>query len=680
MKALPGVRVTLIDPAPAAAYSGMLPGFVAGHYSQDTLEIDLVRLARWAGARFIQGAVQDIDRAHKSLVVPGRAPIAYDIASLDVGITSVMPDLPGFSSHAVPAKPLGPFAQRWSAFRSGTGHARIAVIGAGVAGVELALAMAHAMKSAGRSATITLVDKGGALTAVRKSTAAILRRELTTSGILLSENKEPIRINPETVLFADGSTLNADLVVGAAGAQPHSWLGQTGLTDDAGFIAVNPYLQSADPAIFAVGDCAAMIETPRPKAGVYAVRQAPVLLHNVRAALSETGGLRCYTPQKDYLKLISLGAKNAVGERLGIPLQGPWVWRWKDRIDQRFMDKLSELPTPLPPTRPWPRAAGDTDLSTPLCGGCGAKVGAPALQNAIKGVVPAAGDDAAILQTGRATQVISTDHLRALVEDPAMLARIAAIHALGDIWAMGARAQAATSTIILPRQSERLAERAVAEILATAQDVFATEGASVVGGHTTFGTELTIGFTVTGLCETTPITVAGAKPGDTLILTKPIGTGVIMAADMAARARGWDVSAALTAMTQSQNAAARILAGANAMTDVTGFGLAGHLNAVCRASDTGAELVLDAIPVLPGAMALAQAKIRSSLFAQNRRVMGDLPQDPRIDLLFDPQTCGGLLAAVSAPAKPLCAALREAGFAASIIGTITDIPGQIDIV
>ena len=151
MRPVPGVRLTLINPGPTAPYTGMLPGHVAGHYAREALDIDLVRLARFAGARLILGAADAIDPVARRVRVPGRAPIAYDLLSVDIGITSDMANLPGFAEHGVAAKPLGPFADRWAACCAGEGPARIAVIGGGVAGVELALACAHRMRSLGRN-------------------------------------------------------------------------------------------------------------------------------------------------------------------------------------------------------------------------------------------------------------------------------------------------------------------------------------------------------------------------------------------------------------------------------------------------------------------------------------------------------------------------------------------------
>lgn len=683
MNPLAGVRVTLINPGPTAAYSGMLPGFVAGHYTRDELDIDLVRLAQIAGARFINGAVSGIDVGARTIEVPDHGPIVYDVCALDIGITSDMPRLEGFADHGVPAKPLGPFAAKWDAFRDSAQSPRVAIIGGGVAGAELAMAMAHALRD--RDPQVTLLDRSRVLTDLNRRARQIMQQQLRRNGVTVIEDAAVVRLSAGAVHLADGQTVTADFITGAAGARPHPW--QDGIEVDRqdGFICVNRYLQSSDPALFAVGDCAHMRQHPRPKAGVYAVRQAPVLFNNLRAALSGND-LYPYTPQRDYLKLVSLGRKAALAEKFGTALAGGLLWRWKDHIDRSFMTQFDELKLMGAPDLPRTRAL-DVDTvqgGKPMCGGCGAKVGRGALNRVLQtptvsrdDVRTIPHDDAAMLVMGDTRQVISTDHLRAIVADPVRMARIAAQHALGDIWAMGAAPQAATATLILPRMSATLQERTLTEIMDAAGAVMSDAGAQIVGGHTSLGAEMTVGFTVTGLCARAPITLGGGQAGDALILTKPIGTGVVMASAMQGVAKGSDVIRALDAMEQGQGPASAILHDAHAMTDVTGFGLAGHLANICAASGVGAVVQAGAVPVLPGALELAETGQRSSLYDDNRSGAGNVTGDltgPRGELLFDPQTAGGLLAAVSAErAEGYLAALKDAGYSkAAIIGHLRD--------
>ncbi|WP_170387377.1 selenide, water dikinase SelD [Ruegeria atlantica] len=684
MNPLPGARVTVINPGATAPYSGMLPGFVAGHYNRSELDIDLVRLARFAGARVILGPVEGIDIGARRVQVPGRPPVSFDVASVNVGITSDMPALPGFAEHAVPAKPLGLFASRWAEYLAGTNPASVAVIGGGVAGVELVMAMAHALRAKGRSAQVTLVDNASALTATGDKAASTIRRAMADLGIELIEHATISRVERDHIVLDDGREIPATFVTGAAGARPYEWIANTGLDLQDGYIRVNGFLQSSEPAIFAAGDCAHLTENPRPKAGVYAVREAPVLFNNLRAALG-AGRMRRYQPQKDYLKLISLGGKSALAERLGTSFSGPLMWKWKNHIDQSFMNKFRDLPEMARASLPRNHAAGMLAAlgKKPMCGGCGAKIGRGALQAALADlpaperadITPLPGDDAALLTTGGLRQVMTSDHLRGFTNDPALMTRIAAVHALGDIWAMGATPQAATASIILPRMSPELQHRTMAEIMAIATEVIRAAGAEIVGGHSSMGDEMTIGFTLTGLCDQDPITLSGGRPGDALILTKPLGSGVLMAAEMAGRAKGQWIAEAFRQMVQPQNEASRILAKAHAMTDVTGFGLAGHLLGMCEASDCGALLDLDAVPLMIGAQELSVQGIRSTIFDDNRSVVPEIPVGGKADLLFDPQTAGGLLAA-AAPvhAQGLCDQLRHAGYPAVIIGHLTDTP------
>ena len=683
MNPLPGVRVTVINPGPTAPYSGMLPGFVAGHYTRDELDIDLVKLARFAGARMINGAVTAIDPAAKVITVPGHPPIAYDVAAIDIGITSEMPKMPGFAQHGVPAKPLGTFASRWDAYRESAQDPTLAVVGGGVAGAELAMAMSHALRAKGQTPTVHLIDRGKVLSVLGATARRKMLEALADNGVTLHEDTAVTGLIAKAVQLDDGRVLSSEFTVGAAGAKPHDWQSEIGVQMHEGFIWTDAMLRTSDPALFAVGDCAHFSADPRPKAGVYAVRQAPVLFDNLRAVLSG-GSLRRYKPQKDYLKLISLGGQTALAEKFGTARAGRLLWKWKDRIDRTFMNQFDGLPMMGQPSVPLTVADGVREAlgDKPMCGGCGAKVGRAALRGALAtlpavardDIAAVAGDDAAVLQMGDHAQVISTDHLRSMTLDPVVMARIAAVHALGDIWAMGAAPQAALAQVILPRMSPAMQERTLDEIMTSAHAVMADAGAAIVGGHTSLGDVLTIGFTVTGLAEQ-PITLAGAQPGDALILTKPLGSGVLMAAEMAGLAQGADVVAALEMMCQGQGAAASTLRGAHAMTDVTGFGLLGHLAGMCEASCVGATVTLAHVPLMDGALDLAKAGTRSSLFADN--VAGawalESPATPAVDLLYDPQTAGGLLAAVPAEqADGLVQELHAAGYAhAAVVGHLT---------
>mgnify|MGYP006078179653 FL=1 len=658
MDPLPGARLTVINPGPTAPYTGMLPGHVAGHYRCDELEIDLVRLCRHAGARLILDKAVDINQSRREVILESRGALAYDVASIDVGITAKL-DLLGFAGFGIGAKPLNMYAERWRSFLAqvvkGQSASDVAVIGGGIAGCELAMAMAFALRSAGISPRVTVIESGPQITGVGGKARQRILMAMSGLGIVVKTCVTVVEVMADKVLLDGQESVSAAFCVGAAGGRAHKWIFQTSLPQRNGFIKIGTDLGVVgDQALFAVGDCAVMDKALLPKAGVFAVRAAPILYNNLRVALS--GGRRkTWRPQKNYLKLISLGGQSAIAEKFGLTLEGRGMWLCKDWIDRAFMNRLNNLPKMMTPKKTGGLATGVAEIlaTKPLCGGCGAKVGRGVLSSALNtitqpsdGVVTGVGDDAAVLRQGNGEfQVISTDHLRSFINDPGLMTRIAAVHALGDVWAMGAQPQVGLASIVLPQMSADLQRRTLLEITQVATEVLSVAGAQLVGGHTTMGAELTIGFTVTGTRKTMPLTVSGAKPGDMLILTRPIGSGVILAADMLGQAGGRDVAATLLIMGQAQDREAALLAPvAHAMTDVTGFGLAGHVHAMCQASKLDADLFHDAIPTYPGARVLSDLGVSSTLMPANYL---DAPvAGPHDALLYDPQTAGGLLAAV----------------------------------
>ena len=692
MNPLPGARLTLINPGPTAPYTGMLPGYIAGHYRRDELEIDLVRLCRHAGARLIMDSSLDIDQSRHEIILGSRGPVGYDIASINVGITAGL-NVPGFSTYGISAKPLNAYADRWNIFKSqvvkGYTTPDVVVIGGGVAGCELAMAMAYALQAKGISPRVTVIELGSQISGVGSKVQHQILMAMANLGIVIKTSLKVVGVTENQVLLDGHQPIAATLCVGAAGGVAQDWITQTNIPQKDGFIKVSSDLGVVgDDALFAVGDCALMANGLLPKAGVFAVRAAPILHHNMRATL--TGRKRNHwKPQKKYLKLISVGEKSAIAEKMGVAIAGRLMWLWKNKIDRAFMKRLRDFPEMVAPTVTSELAAGVAEIlaTKPLCGGCGAKVGRGILSTALNNiaqpthnVLTGVGDDAAVLrQPNGEFQVISTDHLRSFIDDPELMTRIALVHALGDIWAMGAQPQVGLASIVLPQMSASLQQRTLLEITQVATEVLGAAGAQLVGGHTTMGAELTIGFTVTGTSKDMPLTVAGAKPGDVLILTRPIGSGVILAADMAGQADGRDVAATLAIMAQMQDREAEVLSPvAHAMTDVTGFGLAGHVHAICKASGLDASLFRDAIPIYSGARELSDAGVSSTLMPANS---SDTPLNGAHDaLLYDPQTAGGLLAAVP---KKQSAAVIEAligqGCTGHIIGHLTTGTGTLSL-
>ena len=699
MKPETGVRLTLVSTPVDTPYSGMLPGYLAGHYGFDDGNIDLRRLCRFAGARLIVDRAAGIDRTANRVQLAGRPPLTYDLLSIDIGSVPETGEIAG-AEHAIPLKPVPEFLTRWSEIEALTdrqgGGVRIVVVGAGVGGVEAAMALQNRIHNRFERFGIkeknhTLLPQFTILSAapeimpghapgVRRRVLAALRRK----GIAVETGATVATIEPGRVSCSSGRAFDCDAAILITQGGPAPWLRETGLdVDMRGFLKVGPTLQSvSDEAVFAAGDCAAFESVVLPKSGVYAVRQGPVLAQNLRRAVRGEP-LHPFRPQRRILALISLGGKRAVASKGAYAAEGDWVWRWKDRIDRRWMARYgADLPAM---TRAPAASVAEESMR---CGGCGAKVPQAILKSVLDRLradpeaAPALAldspDDAAALKPpADAPLYQSVDQFRAFVDDPYLFGRIAANHCMGDIHAMGGAPVSALVSATLPFASPGIVERELEQLLRGVLRGLREAGAVLIGGHTAEGAELAVGLTINGTVgDGEPWRKGGATPGDRLILTKALGTGVLLAAEMARAARGRDVETALMGMLASNGAAVAILRrhGATACTDVTGFGLGGHLLEMLEASDCGAVLHEVALPMLPGASDMLSAGHASTLHPANRAGLAAACEGAVPEIFADPQTAGGLLTAVPADRADACVeALRQAGYPdAADIGLATE--------
>ncbi len=687
MRPEPGLRLTLLAREPHSPYSGMLPGLIAGSYGFDDIHIDLARLAAFAQARFIAAEATGIDLAARRIAFDDRPPLRYDVLSLNTG------GVPGerFASDFVtPVKPIGRFLPAWQRLIDGDLPRHLTVAGAGAGGIELALAI-----TARYDVRCTVVD---AADAVLPTFAALARRRLLAMlrrrGVDLLTGFRVREAGSGEVVAEDGRRIATDHVLWVTGVEAPPWPRQAGLATAAdGFVAVNAALQSTShPEVFAAGDIAASMIAPRPKSGVYAVRQGPVLTDNLRR-FATGRGLRPYRAQRRAMAMLGDGAGTAVASRGRLAVAGRWVWRWKRWIDRRFIAKFNELPSmPAPPSELPANLAADAPEAM-RCGGCGAKLGADILHRVLDrldicqgpATIQGIGDDAAVVRVGGGTLAVSCDGFRAMIDDAYRFGRIGAHHALNDLFAMGATPTFALALATVPAMADAMMEEDLYQMMAGALAVFRDHGVDLVGGHSAEGAELGIAFSVAGALSEEPLAKGGLRVGQRLVLSKPIGTGALLAAAMQGRAPARDMLNAIGAMDASNAAAVRVLraCGASACTDVTGFGLIGHLAEMVRASGregslVGVELWADQVPRLTGALAALDAGVASSLQANNEQALEDFelrgaaPNAPTVRLLADPQTSGGLLAAVPAHSARECvAALRQAGYPqAAVIGCV----------
>lgn len=343
-----GVELALASPQMRSPYSGMIPGWLAGHYRWDECCVDFPRLCEKAGARVHEEAIIALDADRRQVSLANGTRLSYDWLSLDVGATLHAPSAE--RPVVLPLRPLATLRERWDGLLETAGHLapgepyRVVMVGGGVAGVESMLA-AHArltQLAPHPAFTFTLATHGDDIVGELASGASNrLANALAARGIAVVNGFSAERLADGHVIAADGRALPADTVLWATGAQPHPWLAESGLATDArGFVRVDGCLRSAShPNVFAAGDCAGW-QTPLPKSGVYAVRMGPVLARNLQA-VARRKVLRQYRPQRYRLVLVGTGGADAVAAWGPLSAQGAWVWRWKQHIDRRFLSRYN---------------------------------------------------------------------------------------------------------------------------------------------------------------------------------------------------------------------------------------------------------------------------------------------------------------------------------------------------
>jgi len=345
----PGVELSLVTPHARQMYSGMVPGLVAGHYAAAQCAIPLPALAAAAGAQLRLDAAAALDTAARRVTLAGGEALGYDWLSIDTGPVMDRDAIPGARAHALFVRPIEDFVARLDARLEPAARRRIdvAVIGAGAAGVELAMALAWRLRRVGDGASRVslLTGDGPPLPGFVPPVLRRCARALDRLGVAVRAQR-CAHIAADHLQLGNGERLPCDLPLLAIGASAPAWLAGSGLALDAhGFVATGPTLQSRSHAeVFAAGDVATRVDAPHPKSGVYAVRAGPPLAANLRAAL-QGGPLQTYAPQRRTLYLLSCGERRAVASWGGWAAEGRWVWRWKDRIDRAFVARYTRTST-----------------------------------------------------------------------------------------------------------------------------------------------------------------------------------------------------------------------------------------------------------------------------------------------------------------------------------------------
>lgn len=778
-----------------------------------------------------------------------RPPISYDVLSIDIGITP-SPYPHSFANitngdnrvyNITAVKPIDGFAKRWDATLARLAElskarlvpgapagktVRIAMVGGGAGGCELSMVVHSRLQPYmhdNMKIEVCVVSRATTLLSGLSNPRVqkVITRLMGEKGIVVHTGSEVVDVVREVdsdgeqqcfLVDTNGKKIPYDEAIWCTQGTAAKWLMKTGLQlgneivasnlsvqsggeackgpgGSGGFICVGPTLESVNiPGIFACGDCCHMVESPRPKAGVFAVRAGPPLTENLRRKLLQIP-LEKWTPQTDFLGIIYCGNEYAVASRGALAVEGAHQWRLKDTIDRNWMAMYQVLPpmdeaamlakAPAPGSIPdIAYAIGDKALNllakkTMRCGGCGSKVGSQVLTRALKrikhqiptnsSVIAGVGDDAALVrapigQGEDAPYLVHTvDYVKSFVTDPFIFGQITALHSLSDLHAMNGVAVSALALCVVPYGPEEMVEDSLVQVLAGAAKVLAadrdddvdmeirkrwggegrlSEGCALVGGHTSEGTELALGFAINGVAApnnvlhkgspSIPRLIGGVLLHDVIILTKPLGTGTLLAANMRGLARAKWIEACTKNMLLSNKRAARIIASATndcnaepcgptsqhriCCTDVTGFGLLGHLIEMLKYDDgpqakseseplwfeekvsdgyetdedveraatqdlqsaseslvvsspsassrplPAAVLTTSKIPLMFGAPECIEKGVFSTLHPQNLRCKHAVQERsasnskintlPVFPLLFDPQTSGGLLATI----------------------------------
>ena len=676
----PTTAITLVSRSSTSYYSGLIPAVLAGQVHSDACVIDLRRLCTAAGVNFVQAEITGLDlkrqllHLHNMLGTPSPAlrSLRWDWLSLDVGSVTAAPA----GVAGLPIRPLETFLTWCNRLPPA-----VEVIGSGVAAVEVVLALAARCRHHQQACRLSLRTAPGGL---RLGSATLVRR--------LEEMVQARGITVRPMPRHDPATPHRTTVL-CTGSRAPDWLQDSGLPcNPRGRILTHPTLVvQGYGRIFAAGDCGVVACAPRPAGGVWAVRAAPVLARNLQATLLERP-LQSWRPQAHGLVLLGDGQGKAIAQRGAFWLgPHPWLWRWKQHLDHSFMAMINDT------------AAMTADSKQPMaCRGCAAKLPAQPLNHALTqlyGSLPRPQDANTMARiTPDQLLLASLDGFPALVSDPWLNGRLTTLHGASDLWASGACLDGLQALVTVPRCSATLQQDLLTQCLAGVRATARELGGELLGGHSLqaltepdphhpLALQLSLGISVHGRVQTHQRWHKGPlRSGDVLVLSRPLGSGVIMAAAQANGTPPAWVDQVLAFMGCPQQNLVQLLHdhGCRACTDVTGFGLLAHLGEMVQASPPGIQVQLDPqrIPAYDGALELLRTGYASTLAPHNADALEllaphkaiRLRSEPGSDLrglLIDPQTCGPLLAAVPAhQATNLMRAMAPSHPRSAIIGTV----------
>ena len=679
-KLKPAGMITLVNKASTTIYSGMFPGVVAGKYKFDEILIDVRNLASKAGVSFVKAEIEGIDLKKKKLLLARRPEIEYSLLSLNIGTTTNFNSESLIRSDKKLAVPIKPFSESLEfiidqdIYKDDSSAQPFVIIGAGFAGIEIAFSLRNRW------------PKRPIQLKVKPSTKL-------TKNILRTIHDLHIEI-----IYDNPSALYPALI--CTGNKSFKWIQDSRLPiDNGGRVLTEDTLQVVNyPELFAVGDCGVIKDYPRPSSGVWAVRSAKILAINLES-ISKGIKLKQWKPQRKAIQILDIKSTNKESKAFmswGELMIGPFNFlsRLKESIDKKFVSKfylIKDIDSEM-----------FTEKEMIKCRGCAAKLAFTPLSSALNKLelIEPSKDDSieiGILNSSK-TLIQSVDGFPSLISDPWLNGRLLAFHSSSDIWACGGSVISAQSLVNLPSISNNLQQELLYQVLEGINSALTIQGANLIGGHTLesrkiseepFSLGIESSLTVNGVIDDKKYfwPKGGMKNGDEILISRSLGTGIIFSAFMNGQVKPYILDNVLKEMNKSQheivnyinqltnlNPRSKIV---NACTDITGFGLLGHLSEMLEATNSDqlkmnlkplkVILELGNIPLYDGVEELLDKGFESTLAPENQIFLKNINGDNnlRFELIFDdsssnrsfynamlkilvdPQTCGPLVVCCS---------------------------------
>ena len=684
-----GLRVTIISNKYLSTYSGMVPSYIEGNYNWNEINTDLAQLCNNYSHRLIISSITRVDTLKKLVYLKNRPPICYDLLSINLGIQSDKSKIIGSGKFALQLKPISEIKKTTDkilTFNKSNPKNNVILIGAGAAGVEVALALSSRFKKNNIKNNIILLSKNKSiLKGYNYFAQKNCKKELLKNNIKVIFNAKVNKISKEYIVYNNNIKMYGKFPILCTAASPLDLLKKSNLPlNEKGSIEVNNYLLAKGTTnIFAAGDIAEIKGYITTKAGVFAVKQGKILFKNIVRKLHKKKLIKYY-PQKSYLSLIGLPNKNALAVKSLFSFKSNFLWYLKKYIDNKFIKKYSiknEIKSDITFNK-------DPFKFEMQCKGCGNKVPQSVLKSVFKkNILNGSLDADKITATKNLYQ--STDIISSIINDPYKLGMLSAKHALNDILASNSKALSSQMIVSMPPALNKINIRDLTQLKKGAEVIMKKSVCDITGGHTYSSNDdqIYIGYSIVGRQKT--INKQNYFSEGFVYMTGHIGTAIIFAAIEQKILSGAYSKQVIKEMTASNHKIYELLCknNVNMITDISGFGLAIHLyNLILRFPRLkGIELSINQVPIYPGVELALSKNVKSSLNDANKNyIISKLNHSNKnhklSNILYDPQTAGGFVFVLNDNKEKTLKDFSKNNINLSLIGKIQNTNKKITVI